>query len=109
MVYNACVIELLKYSYGNKIPFDLYFHGLKDLRAKAKIQKRLLRLIHGHEGDWKSVGEGVRELRFTEGKGHRVYYAWVGNQIIILLCGGDKSSQQKDIEKAKHYWRQYNE
>jgi len=69
----------------------------------------LLRLIHGHEGDWKPVGEGVRELRLTEGKGHRVYYAWVGNQIVILLCGGDKSSQSKDIEKAKSYWRQYNE
>lgn len=103
------MIELLKYSDGNKIPFDIYFNGLKDLRAKAKIQKRLLRLIHGHEGDWKAVGEGVRELRFTEGKGHRIYYAWIGNQIIILLCGGDKSSQKKDIEKAKGYWRQYNE
>jgi len=103
------MIELLKFTDGNKTPFDIYFNGLKDLRAKAKLQKRLLRLIHGNEGDWKSVGDGIRELRLTEGKGHRIYYAWVGRKIVLLLCGGDKSTQQKDVEKAKRYWRQYNE
>jgi len=59
------------------------------------------------EGDWKSVGEGVRELRIPTGKGYRVYYAWHGEVIILLLCGGDKSSQINDIKKARRFWRLY--
>ena len=53
------------------------------------------------------LGEGVRELRIPEGKGYRLYYAWDGDTVVILLCGGDKSTQERDIETAKRYWRQY--
>ena len=59
----------------------------------------------GNVGDSKPVGEGVYELRISEGKGYRVYYGRKGNQAFILLCGGDKSSQQNDIKLAKEYWR----
>jgi putative addiction module killer protein len=59
----------------------------------------------GLEGDWKSVGDGVRELRISEGKGYRLYYAWSDKTVVILLCDGDKASQRRDIETAIAYWR----
>jgi putative addiction module killer protein len=59
------------------------------------------------EGDWRSVGEGVRELRIPVGKGYRVYYAWDGNAVVILLCGGNKSTQAADIRNALSYWSDY--
>jgi putative addiction module killer protein len=80
-------------------------NGLRDIRARQRIHVRLRRLSLGLEGDWKPVGEGVRELRIPEGKGYRVYYAWDGETVVILLCGGDKSTQQRDIDLAKSYWR----
>lgn len=69
----------------------------------------MVRWRAGLEGNWKSVGEGVRELRIPEGKGYRVYYAWDDDKLVILLCGGDKSSQSKDIERARIYWRKYHD
>lgn len=93
----------------NWCPFDIWLEGLKDSRARAKIQMRIDRLRLGNEGHWASVGEAVRELKITEGKGYRVYYGWTGTEAILLLCGGDKSSQKKDIKQAKQYWRQYND
>ncbi len=92
-----------------KVPFDEWIAGLRDKRAEKRIQIRIDRLILGLEGDWKSVGEGVRELRIPEGKGYRVYFGWDSDKLVILLCGGDKSTQSKDVEKAKYYWRQYHE
>lgn len=92
-----------------RIPFDDWITGMRDKRAEKRVQIRIDRLVLGLEGDWKLVGEGVRELRITEGKGYRVYYAWDGDKLVILLCGGDKSSQGKDIEKAKSYWRKYHD
>lgn len=91
---------------GHK-PFDQWFKGLRDQRAAARILVRLDRLENGLEGDSKPVGEGVKELRISEGKGYRVYYGWDGDTVIILLCGGDKASQKADINRAKKYWRQY--
>lgn len=70
---------------------------------------RIDRLSLGNEGHWNSVGEGVRELKITDGKGYRVYYGWTGKEAVLLLCGGDKSSQTKDIKQAKEYWRQSND
>ncbi len=81
--------------------------ALRDKRAKARIQTRVDRLSLGLFGDWKSVGEGVFELRISEGKGYRVYYGKEGEAIVILLCGGNKSSQTKDIKQAKIYWKDY--
>lgn len=81
--------------------FDKWLKGLKDQRAKARILVRITRLSLGNPGDVKPVGEGVSELRISEGKGYRVYYVSRGDVLIVLLCGGDKSSQQSDITTAK--------
>ena len=100
--------EIRKYQGDDgRIPFDQWIDGLKDKRAKSRINVRIRRLSLGLEGDWKSVGEGVRELRINEGQGYRVYYAWDGDAVVILLCGGNKSTQDKDIEIAKEFWRNY--
>ena len=75
--------------------------GLKDERARALIASRLDRLAYGHAGDTAAVGEGISELRVHFGPGHRVYFQRQGKGTIILLCGGDKSTQARDIKKAK--------
>jgi putative addiction module killer protein len=74
--------------------------GLKDKRAAARIQMRLDRLADGNPGDVKPVSSGLSELRVDVGPGYRVYYQQHGDVLIVLLCGGDKSTQQRDIEKA---------
>lgn len=81
--------------------FDRWQHSLKDLRAKVAVMRRIDRAAHGNLGDNKSVGEGVSELRIDVGAGYRVYYTMRGEIVIILLVGGDKSSQPTDIKKAK--------
>ena len=74
---------------------------LKDERARAVIASRLDRLAFGNAGDMKPIGNGVSELRIDFGPGYRIYFARRGKTVIILLCGGDKSTQAKDIETAK--------
>lgn len=74
---------------------------LRDVRARAAIASRLNRLSYGHAGDAEPVGEGISELRIHYGPGYRVYFQKRGNTIIILLCGGDKSTQSRDIKTAK--------
>lgn len=74
---------------------------LDDDRARARIEARIFRLSLGNPGDVKQVGEGVSELRIDYGPGYRVYFARQGEAIVILLCGGDKRSQRKDIALAK--------
>ncbi|WP_299734787.1 type II toxin-antitoxin system RelE/ParE family toxin [uncultured Endozoicomonas sp.] len=74
---------------------------LKDFRAKAAIAARIFRLANGLAGDVSPVGQGVSELRVHYGPGYRVYFRHHGSEIIILLCGGDKSTQSRDIEAAK--------
>lgn len=75
--------------------------NLRDVVARARIAKRIDRVAAGNFGDAKSVGDGVGELRFTFGPGYRVYYTRRGDVVVILLCGGDKGTQAKDIEQAK--------
>jgi len=74
---------------------------LKDGRARALIAARLDRLAFGHTGDVEPVGQGISELRIHYGPGYRIYFQRRGNAIIVLLCGGDKSTQAKDIKAAK--------
>ena len=81
--------------------FRKWENKLKDKQAKALIAARLFRLAHGLAGDVKPVGEGISELRIHHGTGYRVYFKKTGDMIILLLCGGNKSSQQQDIKKAK--------
>lgn len=80
--------------------FDKWFSKLKDQQAKKRIQVRIDRVEDGNFGDSKSIGEGVSELRFFFGSGYRVYYCKQGQRVIILLAGGDKSTQSKDIDLA---------
>ena len=81
--------------------FADWLNGLRDRRAKARIQARIDRLERGHFGDVTSVGEGVSELRIFYGSGYRVYFVQRGPVVVILLSGGDKSTQDSDIVKAK--------
>lgn len=84
------------------VEFDKWLRKLKDLKAKAKILFRIQKIENdGHFGDFESVGDGVLELKINYAKGYRIYFKESGGRIIILLIGGDKSTQQKDIEKAK--------
>jgi putative addiction module killer protein len=81
--------------------FDTWLKALRDARAKAKIISRIERLADGNPGDVKPVGNGISEMRVHYGPGYRVYYCQQGETIVIILCGGDKDSQAKDIETAK--------
>ncbi|MDZ8081762.1 MAG: type II toxin-antitoxin system RelE/ParE family toxin [Nostoc sp. DcaGUA01] len=87
--------------------FDRWLDSLRDSRTKAKIRARLDRVEDGNLGDCKSVGEGVCELKIDYGPGYRIYFGQEGITIIILLCGGDKSTQEQDIVKAQEYWKDY--
>jgi putative addiction module killer protein len=82
---------------------------LKDGRARTAIAARLDRLAFGHVGDAEPVGKGVSELRIHYGRGYRVYFQRRGNQIIVLLCGGDKASQVRDIATALRLAEQWSE
>jgi putative addiction module killer protein len=85
--------------------FSRWLRSLADSRARAKIAARIDRLAHGNPGDVAPVGEGVSELRIHFGPGYRVYFAPRGRTVAILLCGGDKSSQARDIKTAKQLAR----
>ena len=81
--------------------FSDWLAALADLRAKARILARIGRMALGNPGDVKPVGDGVSEMRIDHGPGYRVYFARRGRLYVLLLCGGDKSSQSRDIERAK--------
>lgn len=80
--------------------FDQWLRRLKDRQARLRILGRIDRLAHGNPGDVKSVGRGVLELRLTYGPGYRIYYLPDGGRLVVLLCGGDESTQQADISRA---------
>jgi len=86
--------------------FTKWFDNLKDRRAKARIQIRIDRMGMGNFGDVSSVGESVSEMRIFYGPGYRVYFLQTGNTIVFLLSGGDKSTQNEDIMKAKKLAKQ---
>lgn len=96
MSYNIPVLEIRETE-----TFSAWLRVLRDSRARAKIAARVRRLAFGNPGDVRPVGEGISELRIHHGPGYRVYYVQRGVELILLLCGGDKSSQDQDIEAAK--------
>ena len=87
--------------------FDIWLRRLRDERAKARIASRLQRLAFGNPGDCKKLGGGLMEMRVDYGPGYRVYFKWQRPDVVVLLCGGDKSSQSRDIERAQEYWSDY--
>lgn len=101
--------ELVFYELSRrKMPFQKWLSKIKDIRAQAKIEARLTRLIKGHYGDYRLLKNGVYELRLDYGPGYRIYF---GEQqdpaVIVLLLGGTKKTQNKDIELAILYWKDY--
>lgn len=89
-----------------RVPFEDWLDDLDDKRAVARVLARLARVRQGNPGDCKSVGEGVSELRVDYGPGYRVYFGQRGQTVVVLLCGGDKRTQDRDIRLAKQYWRE---
>jgi putative addiction module killer protein len=96
------MFELLK-----STSFSRWAANLRDKQAKKLIAKRLIRVEQGSFGDVRSVGDGVHELKVHHGPGYRIYFQVRGNKIVLLLCGGDKSSQAADIERAKSIARSW--
>jgi putative addiction module killer protein len=90
-------------------PFTEWFHSIQDQRTQTRIQKRIRQLETGNFGDYRSVGDGVFELRLHFGAGYRIYFGEVDRTIVLLLCGGDKSTQARDIQRAKTYWLEHKE
>lgn len=88
-------------------PFEEWMGLLRDQRARAKIRTRIARVRLGNLGNCEPVGSGVLELKIDYGPGYRVYFGQVGMKLVILLCGGDKSSQAEDIRRAIEYWGDY--
>jgi putative addiction module killer protein len=102
------VIEVRHYiSRSGKDVFDDWLTQLADVRAQAKIASRINRLVAGNFGDCKPLRWGLRELRIDWGPGYRVYFAMLGQQRVLLLCGGDKRKQSSDIKRALEYLRDY--
>ncbi len=101
--------RLIEYQTSNKrFPFTDWICSKKvSLQVRAVVDARLNRLMLGLAGDCRSVGEGVFELRIHVGAGYRIYFSYYGSEIVLLLCGGDKQSQKKDIVTAKKYWLDY--
>ena len=89
--------------------YQKWISKLRDRKAVARIDIRIRRLSLGQFGDVKPIGEGLSELRVDYGPGYRVYYMQRGMTIVVLLCGGDKSSQDKDVKKAKILARMYDD
>ncbi|MEX2492183.1 MAG: type II toxin-antitoxin system RelE/ParE family toxin [Nitrospirales bacterium] len=86
---------------------NVWLTSLRDIKTRAKIRVRLDRISLGIFGDCHGVGEGVQELRIDYGPGYRIYFGQKGTSIVLLLCGGDKSTQTEDIETAKRFWNEY--
>ena len=102
--------ELIYYKTANgKEPFRAWLKSLKDKVTMVRVERRLDKVEEGHYGDYKSVGKGVYELRFDFGAGYRAYFAEDGKTIVLLLNGGDKGSQSRDIKTAQRYLQDYKE
>ena len=92
-----------------KMPFTKWLKSLKDKNVKYRITAHLDKLAIGNLGDRKALAKGVYEMRLHFAKGYRIYYGHDGQEIILLLCAGDKGSQKNDIKKAQEYWQDYKE
>lgn len=101
-------VEVLEYlDEAQRNPFREWLEALRDREARARIRVRINRIRLGNFGDCKAVGYGVSELRIDYGPGYRVYFDRQGAKIVILVCGGDKRTQARDIETAQVRWQDY--
>lgn len=102
------MIEILRYlTASGEDVIGHWLSGIRDARTRAKIETRFARLAAENFGDCKSLKGGIFELRIDWGPGYRVYYAMIERSIVLLLCGGDKSTQAADIRRASSYWSDY--
>jgi putative addiction module killer protein len=99
--------KVLHFTAGGKDLFGEWLQSLQDISGEEAVLKRIVRIEEGNFGDHRSVGQGVWELRIHHGPGYRVYYGEDGPFIILLICGGDKGTQKKDIRKAQRLWTDY--
>jgi putative addiction module killer protein len=101
-------ISILQYvTAAGRNPYQTWLNGLQDKVAKAHVIRRILRIEIADFGDYKRLVNGVSELRIDVGPGYRVYFAATGNMQIVLLCAGNKSTQERDIARAKRYLKDY--
>lgn len=102
------MIEIREYlTADDRSPFAEWLGDLRDQKIRARVMVRINRVRLGNFGDCKPVGGGVLELRMTFGPGYRVYLAREEQSVVLLLCGGDKGSQDRDIERARQHWNEY--
>jgi putative addiction module killer protein len=102
------MIEILRYQREDgREPFTEWLNAVRDKVAQARIRVRLRQVQAGNFGDCEPIGEGVIELRVHVGAGYRVYCGRHGKAVVLLLCGGDKSSQAADIKRAKELWSEW--
>ncbi len=111
MSYNVMRVEtqdVREYAApSGRIPFREWLRSLRDVRARAIIRVRLNRVRLGNFGDCLSIGGGIQELRVDFGPGYRVYLAMPDNRTVVILCGGEKKTQSKDIDAARSRWADY--
>lgn len=102
------MIQLLRYrGIDDREPFSEWLHSIRDKVAQSRIRIRLRQVEAGNFGDCETVGKGVIELRIHVGAGYRAYCGRQGKAVVLLLCGGDKASQARDIKWAKNLWAQW--
>ena len=106
MVTRSKVVGIYETEDGQR-PFKKWLESLRDKTTIARVNARITRIEASNFGDAKAVGDGVMELWLVFGSGYRVYFGQEGDQLVILLTGGDKSTQEKDIRTAKDYWFDY--
>ncbi len=102
------IVKIYQNANGRE-PLTDWFYSLNDRRTQSRILRRFKQLEYGQFGDHKALGSGLFELRFFFGAGYLVYFGKDGETLLLLLCGGDKDSQARDIERAKIYWQNYQE
>jgi putative addiction module killer protein len=92
---------------NGKCPFEVWYNSIKDRSTRLRIEARLARVRAGNFGDFKSVGGEVFEFRLDFGPGYRIYFARIDNVVVVLVVGGDKSAQQRDIKRAIELWKEH--
>jgi putative addiction module killer protein len=100
------IVEIYQDEHGNE-PFTQWLTSIRDSRTRARIDNRLERVRKGNFGDHQSLGGGLFELRLHFGAGYRIYYGRLGEEVVVLLGGGSKRGQARDIQRAHQYWEDY--